>query len=56
MEGDVVSFTQLLNEGVYEESLHDICTTPDELHQIPPIKDNNSSSKPNQKLKGKSFT
>jgi hypothetical protein len=31
MEGDTVSFTQLSSEGVYEETLQDICTTLDEL-------------------------
>jgi hypothetical protein len=35
----VVSFTQLSSEGEYEETLQDICTTLDELQQIPPIKD-----------------
>jgi hypothetical protein len=41
MEGHGAYYTNLMNEGTYNENYEDILDTPTEFQQTPPIKDNN---------------
>jgi hypothetical protein len=56
MEGHGAYYTNLMNEGTYNENYEDILDTPTEFQQTPPIKDNNQSSKATRKQKRKNFT
>lgn len=56
MEGHGAYYTNLMNEGTYNENYEDILDTPTEFQQTPPIKDNNPSSKATRKQKGENFT
>ncbi|PUZ62037.1 hypothetical protein GQ55_4G326600 [Panicum hallii var. hallii] len=56
VEGHGAYYTNLMNEGTYNENYEDILDTPTEFRQTPPIKDNNPSSKATRKQKGKNFT